>query len=490
MHKSSLRWYYAGFIFIIFAVLAFELIWLPAPLVMRPHLEWIEVVDWLYYAVLVIPLCWFVGGFRYIRSIRNNSSKLSRLPALLIMIGSLGITVLLLQPLKYIIPVIALLVMVVLLIAVEIVRSKPRVIKLGSMIIGYAAVLLVLVCPTGYQVTYPAMTMNMSHYAQFAGLTSDNAVSADSQDITKTNIENTHQMVSGKSTVSEGSSGWIDGVLVFERPAFPIDWLYEKLLPQVELRKLEANAPSISETYSQVAQMKSDANKLAAAMAWEFGGKGEAIVFQGATIVAIVANSPADGVLQAGDVIFGINGQRITNVTSLQHYMNEQIKPSEQVEIELQRGEETMTVQLTTIAAEQDASRAIMGVVINDKYDIVLDQEVELASYLLHAGGPSHGAMLTLALLNQLVEEDITGGLHVAGTGTIEVDGSVGMVGGIPQKAYAVSRSNADVFFVPTAGVEAARLAAPELNIVGVEHFTDILTWLQQHGNQIGASVQ
>jgi len=490
MRTSSLRWYYAGFILIIFAVLAFELIWLPAPLVMRPHLEWIEVVDWLYYGVLVIPLCWFIGGFRYISSNHNNSSKLSRFPALLIVIGSIGIIVLLLQPLKYIISVITLFVIVVLLIAVEIVRSTPSVKKLGAIIIGYAVVLLLLLCPTGYQVTYPAMTMNMSHYAQFAGVTNDSTVSADSQDITQTNNENTNQISSSKSAVSKGSSGWIDGVLVFERPAFPIDWLYEKLLPQVELRKLEANAPSISETYSQVAQMKSDANKLAAAMAWEFGGKGEAIVFQGATIVAIVANSPADGVLQAGDVIFGINGQRITNVTSLQHYMNEQIKPGEQVEIELQRGEETMTVQLTTIAAEQDASRSIMGVVINDKYDIVLDQEVELASYLLHAGGPSHGAMLTLALLNQLVEDDITDGLHVAGTGTIEVDGSVGMVGGIPQKAYAVSRSNADVFFVPTAGVEAARLAAPGLNIVGVDHFTDILKWLQQHGNQTGASVQ
>lgn len=466
MKKSSLRWYYGGLIGIVIAVLAFQLIWLPAPLVMLPQLEWIAVVDWLYYGVLLIPGCWLLGAIGSLRSSRTRSRAqnygihrqagrqrgwLTTLPSLFIVLGSLAMLLLLLQPLHYLPTKIVLVVVLLLLIGWELFRSGQGYKKLIAMLGGYAAAILLLLCPTGYQVTYPAMTMSMSEYAQF---------------------------------VSEAASdeGWIDGVLVFDRPAFPIDWLYAKLLPQVELRKQAANEPGIRETYSQVAQMKNDANQLAAATAWEHAGKGKAIRFDGVGVIAVVENSPADGVISAGDIILSVNQHTIANHLALQQYMSGYVKPGEQVTIELRRADQLKTVELTTVAASDNESRPVLGIVIQDSYHIELSQPLELSSYLLHAGGPSHGAMLTLALLDQLTDGDITGGLHVAGTGTIEVDGSVGMVGGIPQKAYAVSRTDADVFFVPLDGVEEAKGAAPQLNIVGVETFADITSWLQEHG--------
>ena len=49
-------------------------------------------------------------------------------------------------------------------------------------------------------------------------------------------------------------------------------------------------------------------------------------------------------------------------------------------------------------------------------------------------GGPSAGLMFTLEIYNQLVDEDLTRGHEIAGTGTINEKGEIGPIGGIQQK--------------------------------------------------------
>ena len=57
--------------------------------------------------------------------------------------------------------------------------------------------------------------------------------------------------------------------------------------------------------------------------------------------------------------------------------------------------------------------------------------------------------MFTLEILNQLLDEDITKGYDIAGTGTMESDGTVGRIGGIDQKVIAADRAGIDIFFAP-----------------------------------------
>ena len=66
-------------------------------------------------------------------------------------------------------------------------------------------------------------------------------------------------------------------------------------------------------------------------------------------------------------------------------------------------------------------------------------------------GGPSAGLAFTLAILDQLTPGELTGGAQVAVTGTIGIDGSVGAVGGVPQKTAAVRDLGIEYFIVPTA---------------------------------------
>lgn len=64
-------------------------------------------------------------------------------------------------------------------------------------------------------------------------------------------------------------------------------------------------------------------------------------------------------------------------------------------------------------------------------------------------GGPSGGLLQTLAIYNMLVEEDITRGKKIAGTGTINYDGTVGYIGGTEQKIITAYINKVDVFFIP-----------------------------------------
>ena len=80
-----------------------------------------------------------------------------------------------------------------------------------------------------------------------------------------------------------------------------------------------------------------------------------------------------------------------------------------------------------------------------------------------NVGGPSGGLLQTLALYNALVEEDITKGYKIAGTGTISAGGAVGEIGGITQKIYTAYDDNIDIFLCPEANYAEAKIAYDKL---------------------------
>ena len=72
--------------------------------------------------------------------------------------------------------------------------------------------------------------------------------------------------------------------------------------------------------------------------------------------------------------------------------------------------------------------------------------------------------------------QDITNGEKIAGTGTIEIDGSVGPVGGVKQKVIAAKRANASLILVPTANFQEANVYSDEnTSIVAVDSFEEAL---------------
>ena len=97
-------------------------------------------------------------------------------------------------------------------------------------------------------------------------------------------------------------------------------------------------------------------------------------------------------------------------------------------------------------------------------------------------GGPSAGLAFTLSVIDALTPEPLTGNLDVAATGTIHHDGTVGPIGGVPQKAHSTVRAGTDLFLVPASQAdEAAAVAEPSVTVVGVETLEEALAAIEAH---------
>jgi PDZ domain-containing protein len=142
--------------------------------------------------------------------------------------------------------------------------------------------------------------------------------------------------------------------------------------------------------------------------------------------------------------------------------------PGDVVSMRIERpdvGELDVEVELT--AAPDEPERTIVGFYPFDTSTVDLPFELSIDTQSI--GGPSAGLAFTLTLIDELTDGELTGGGDVAVTGTIQLDGSVGPIGGLRQKASAVSQAGVDVFIVPAAQGEKDIAAAREAVGDGVE---------------------
>jgi PDZ domain-containing protein len=85
----------------------------------------------------------------------------------------------------------------------------------------------------------------------------------------------------------------------------------------------------------------------------------------------------------------------------------------------------------------------------NQGYEKLSAEDISIA--VKNTGGPSGGMIFTLAIIELLTKGNLLNGRKIAGTGTIEADGSVGPIGGIEEKVLAAKRAGADLFLAPRA---------------------------------------
>ncbi|MCA1832622.1 MAG: signal protein PDZ, partial [Actinobacteria bacterium] len=81
-------------------------------------------------------------------------------------------------------------------------------------------------------------------------------------------------------------------------------------------------------------------------------------------------------------------------------------------------------------------------------------------------------------IVDVLSEGNLTKGHRVGVTGTINLDGTVGNIGGIEQKVRAAEHAGADVILVPAEEAADARKAARSARVVGVATISDAVTAL------------
>ncbi len=194
--------------------------------------------------------------------------------------------------------------------------------------------------------------------------------------------------------------------------------------------------------------------------------------------------APSAEFLEPGDRLLEADGVELAGVEDLSGVLADK-EPGDTVELVIDRPEEgEITATVPLIASPSDPDRTIVGFVPFDTRRVELPFEVDIDTGRI--GGPSAGLAFTLALIDELSPGELLGGDRVAVTGTIELDGSVGPIGGLRQKASAVQQAGVEVFLVPTAqgddDIAAARRAAPGLEIIPVADLDEALAELERLG--------
>ncbi|MFZ5814257.1 MAG: PDZ domain-containing protein [Bacillota bacterium] len=239
------------------------------------------------------------------------------------------------------------------------------------------------------------------------------------------------------------------------------------------------------ETYTEYLdwnkKLMSDSQRTARAIAFQQLGYGQGVRSVGVRIMGIVEDSPGRGLLKAGDVIVGLEGRPVTTVTELRELLGA-TPAGREVALKLRREGQVLELKVPTYESRdpQRKGTAALGISIDEELEFD-DAAVPVKVRSGPIFGPSAGLMFTLQIIDQLTPGGITGDLVVAGTGTIEPDGSVGGIGGVEQKVYTAEAAGARVIFVPRENYPAAVRVATRVEVVPVDTVRDALSWLRTH---------
>jgi len=275
----------------------------------------------------------------------------------------------------------------------------------------------------------------------------------------------------GQATLLEAFVGWLDD--------------------DVDVRPEEVirGGRSADENRRYNAELMDASKTIAVAVALRQLGEEVPVRTSGAIVRVIGEGTPADGVLELDDVIVAVDGQPVDEADEIGELLQSG-GPGAAHSLTVERppgSGETLELDVTTVESPDDPARAIIGVAPEDRivafelpYDVFIDSG--------EVGGPSAGLAFTLAVIDLLSPGELTGGLRVAVTGTIALDGTVGPVGGPAQKAVTVRAAGYDAFLVPTLEVDEVRAAVgDDLRVIPVGNLAEALEALESLGGDVGA---
>ena len=203
----------------------------------------------------------------------------------------------------------------------------------------------------------------------------------------------------------------------------------------------------------------------------------------GVLVVGVMDDSPVAGKLFKEDLIISINNEVINSTTEFIALLRT-YEIGDMVSIGLIRKDNEISIETKLIEHIDYENEPMVGFLAstpNERFVFPISVDIDTGN----VGGPSAGLMMALNVYNSLTEFDITKGLKVAGTGTIEIDGSVGPVGGVKQKVIAAKNAGSSLILVPTANFDDVKSYIDEgTNIVAVESFNEALDVISEYSSR------
>ncbi len=210
-------------------------------------------------------------------------------------------------------------------------------------------------------------------------------------------------------------------------------------------------------------------------LAYQTAGKSIDITREVNNIVFISDEANTD--LEIYDELLTADGKEIKTVDELREIVNSK-NEGEVIEFTVNRNGSVKDCS----AKIYDTSDGLkVGISFLTTYEYDTDPEITVETRSSESGS-SGGLMLTLAIYNALVPEDITKGRTIVGTGTISLDGTVGAIDGVKYKILGAVKNDAGIFLCPDENYEEALEVKEEFDLDIVIHsvatFSEALDYL------------
>lgn len=257
--------------------------------------------------------------------------------------------------------------------------------------------------------------------------------------------------------------------------------IYAKLNPDWVIHsKKESNIGSLDYDSLMIREQILMKQSYTSAIKFAYEAADKEVNIQEEKCYVIYVFEDADVELEVGDQILKIDDNKVEKCSDLATYTKTKKENEESKIIVLNNEKEYIrNIKYTDF----DGTIAI-GIQVGTVYSLTTKPEYNM-KFSENEYGPSGGLMIALAVYNKLVEEDITGGYKIAGTGTLNANGEVGPIGGIEFKLKGAAKSKAKVFFAPSGenyedAIKLKEEKKYDIDVVEVKTFQDALDYLEE----------
>ena len=259
-------------------------------------------------------------------------------------------------------------------------------------------------------------------------------------------------------------------------------YLLSFVIPSWDLESMNESKIDDSEDNSNIDVREKlyleEANNNAIINAYKLAGKKVDIIDSSYKVI-YVSNKSDTNVL-VGDKLVSVNNVKINNNTEYKKYLKS-LNIGDKLDVLVIRDDKEVHCYAKLIELNNEK---IIGLYLVNLYNYNVEPKVNL-NFKWNESGPSGGFMLSLAIYDRLVSDDLTRGRKIVGTGTIDINGNVGEIGGVKYKLMGAVKNKADIFFVPSDNYDEAintkKKFNYKINIVKVNTLSDAIEYLKNN---------
>lgn len=323
--------------------------------------------------------------------------------------------------------------------------TKREITQLVSSATLGISIALMAIIPTGFVIQRPGPTVNViDESADPAAITIDGAESYDPDG----QLRLTTVQVQG----GEGFPTWAFNILSsyfrIDSAVTPVENVFPKDVPREEIMERNRQEMEASQRRAIVVALESLDYEIPTSL----------------RIIDTVPDSGSAGVLLPDDVLTGLNGKPVSNFAELDAGLR-QVRGGDTVTVDVRRAGKDVSLDVVTMSSEDGAAQ--LGVLLDPDFEFPIEVDINAQEI----GGPSAGLIFSLGIVDLLTPGSLTGGENIAGTGTIDLAGTVGPIGGIQQKLFGAADAGAKWFLAPTANCRDFTTVPEGLTVVPVDTF-------------------